>query len=155
MVGQVLLVSVDPDQIFERAGDPGFLVRLQLRQVDDHVRFDHLFRHKVLMASWGMRPRQEARVITGDAESIPPVGDRFEKTLAPQVEEDETFFRLDPFGRQSHAVDKDTSSPPEVADSLERRLKRHHAVGPCAKSRDAQKSLEVAALQWRIPDYDF
>src|SRR5262244_2904601 len=155
MVGQVLLVPVDPDQIFERAGDPGLLVRLQLRQVNDHVRFDDLFRHKVLMASGGMRPRQEARVIAGDTERIPAVGDRFEKTISTQVEKDEMFLRLETLSRQSHTVDKDTSSPPEVADSLERRLTPHQAVGPGAESHDAQESLEITALYRRIPDQDF
>src|SRR5215510_16565462 len=146
MVRQVLLVPVDPDQIFERAGDPGFLVRLQLGQVNDHIRIDHLFRHEVLMTSGGVRPCQEARVIAGDTERIPAVGDRFEKTVSTQVEKDETFFRLEALGGYSHAVDKDTSSPPEVANPLERRLEFHQAVRPGAKSRGAQESLEIAAL---------
>src|SRR5215813_2617945 len=146
MVRQVLLVPVDPDQIFERAGDPSFLVRLQLGQVDDHVRFDHLSCHKILMTSGSVRHGQESRIITSDTESIPTIGDRFEKTITTQVEKDETFFRLEILSRQSHTVDKDTSSPPEVADSFEGRLKPHQAVGPFAKSRDAQEPLEVAAL---------
>src|SRR5215510_1641749 len=146
MVGQVLLIPVDPDQIFERAGDPCFLVRLQLGQVDDHISFDHLPGNEVLMTSGRVRPCQEARVIASDTERIPAVGDRFEKTILAQVEKDETFLRLEILSRQSHTVDKDTCSTPEVADSLERRLKLHQAFRPGAKSRGAQESLEIAAL---------
>jgi hypothetical protein len=102
-----------------------------------------------------VRPCQEARVIAGDTERISAVGDRFEKAISTQVEKDETFFRLEALRRQSHTVDKDTSGPPEVADSLERRLKPHQAVGPGAKPRDAQESLKVAALYRRIPNQDF
>src|SRR5215813_7879405 len=155
MVGQILLIPVDPDQVFERAGDPGFLVRLQLGQVNDHVRFDHLFRHKVLMTSGSVCSCQEARIITSDTESIPTMGDWFEKTVSTQVEKHETFFRLEALSRQSHTVDKDTSCPPEVPDSLERRLDPHQTVGPGAKSCDAQETLEVAALYGRVPDQDF
>src|SRR5215470_5230915 len=121
-------------------------MRLQLGQVNDHVGFDHLFRHKVLMTSGRVCPCQEARVIACDAERIPAVGDRFEKTIPTQVEKDETFFRLKALGGYSHTVDKDTSSPPEVANPLKRRLKLHQAVRPGAKSSGAQESLEIAAL---------
>src|SRR5262245_17986863 len=121
-------------------------MRLQLGHVNDHVGFDHLFRHKVLMMSRRVRPRHEARVIAGDTERIPAVGDRFEKTISTQVEKDETFFRLEALGGYSHTVDKDTGSPPEVANPLERRLKFHQAVRPGSKSRGAQESLEIAAL---------
>src|SRR5689334_8601648 len=104
MMRQILFVAVDAYQIFERAGHARLHVRLELRQIDDHIRLDDFTRDEVLMTPSRVRAREQARVVAGDAEVPAAVRDRFEKALVSEVEEDETLFGLHAFGRVPHAV---------------------------------------------------
>src|SRR5262245_49697233 len=155
MMRQVLLVPVDPNQVFERAGYPGFLVRLQLGQVYDHIGLNHLPGHEVLMTSGSVCSGQEARIIASYTESIPAIGDRFEKTIATKVEQDETFFQLETLSGYSHSIHKDAGCSSEVADPLESRIDLLQVVSPLREPRNAQELVEIAALQRRVSNKYF
>ena len=42
MVRQIFLISIDPNQVFEAARDPGLLVRLQLGNIHNQIRFQNI-----------------------------------------------------------------------------------------------------------------
>src|SRR5262249_35562994 len=55
MMRKILLVPVNADQIFQRAGNTRFLMAFQLREIDNQVGFDSVARHQVLVTSPAMR----------------------------------------------------------------------------------------------------
>ena len=94
MMRQILFVAVDADQILERTGDAGFFVRLELREVDEHIGFDHFARNQILMDARMMRLGHQAMVVPGDAKSVFTIADRLQQAFAAQVEENELIFGL-------------------------------------------------------------
>jgi len=68
VVGQKLLVAVDPDQVLEGAGDSRLAVGLELGHVDDDVGFDDRPRHEVAVTSRRVGLPHLARVVLGDPE---------------------------------------------------------------------------------------
>src|SRR5580658_9644251 len=63
MVRQIFFVAVDADEILESAGDSGFFVSLEFRQIDDDVGIDGGTRDEVLMYAAMMCVGHKARVV--------------------------------------------------------------------------------------------
>ncbi len=66
MMRQIFLVTVNPDNVFQRAGHAGFFVRLELRDIKHNIRIYHVPSDKVLVLSWCVRSLQQIRVVHGD-----------------------------------------------------------------------------------------
>ena len=108
MVRQVGLVAVDADQVLERAGDAGLLVRLQLRHVEDDVGLDQLARHEVAMPAAAVRLVERTRVVHRHAERRLVAGDRLEEAVAREIEAD--VVGLGPARRWRARCDAESSS---------------------------------------------
>src|SRR5205085_2650886 len=76
VVRQVFFIAVDADQVLERAGDAGLLVRLEFWKIDHNVGFEHFPGDEVLVTARRVSARHQAWVVAGDAERGAAVGHR-------------------------------------------------------------------------------
>ena len=148
------LVSVDADQVLERARESCFLMSLQLGQVDHEIGLDDRARDEVLVEALAVRESHVSRIVLGDAKPRVAPADTFEQTLGAEVEQDEIAEVGLVLCRVADAVRDDTLRPPEIMHTAKAGIRTHQRVRPGAHPGCDLELIEIALLERSIADHE-